>query len=40
MAESYSKDFVTGLTGMLGSMKEPNQEWVKGNSEGELNESI
>ena len=25
---------------MLGSMKKPNQEWVKGNSEGELNESI
>ena len=25
---------------MLGSMKKPNQEWVKGISEGELNESI
>ena len=39
MAESYSK-ILTGLTGMLGSMKKPNQEWVKENSEGELNESI
>ena len=25
---------------MLGYMKKPNQEWVKGNSDGELNESI
>lgn len=32
--------FATDLRGMLGSMKKPYQEWVKGNSDGELNESI